>query len=278
MEKITVKYRSWAKAIPPHPIKLQIPGWAGEANNHTNGDKPQPWHCPPFIEGSTYGLELCYPFDTECHISMIDDKIVFNGDFTEESKQLNFPLPPFTAFAPGHFGMTSSLDIRVPFGHILRTEPHPRFFTDATNTVPCCLIGHLQTDWWPKIFFVVFKNPCAGQTLIFRKGEPYAQILILPKRMNYDIIEMTEQEKIERNYRDSQLDKHANRYVKNNWHDHQGLNFTDKYKQLSTIAAKEGSIDDFLSKFPETELPKQSPSSKKMYKGKLIKRKKDESI
>ena len=68
MENIKLKYRSLFKGLSPKPIKLEIPGWAGEQNKHTNGDKPQPWHCPPFIEAATYGLELCYPFETECRV------------------------------------------------------------------------------------------------------------------------------------------------------------------------------------------------------------------
>ena len=85
MEKLLLKYRTWYQGEAPRPIKLEIPGWAGEFNSHKDGDKPQPWHCIPFVEGSTYGLELCYPFDTECCVEMRNGEIYFDGDFTQEN-------------------------------------------------------------------------------------------------------------------------------------------------------------------------------------------------
>lgn len=273
MKKLEIKYRTWHKAIPPKPIKLQIPGWSGEQNEHTNGDKPQPWHCIPFVEGATYGLELYYPFESECRVSMVNNEILFEGDFVEEQKQcLDVPMPPFMCFAPGHFGMTSALDIKVPSGYILRTEPHPRYYTDTTNTVPCCLPAHIQSEWWPKIFFVVFKNPVPGQTLIFRKGEPYGQVLILPKKINYEIKEMTLEEASSRGSFDEKLNKYCKKIAKNDWYDHLGHNFDDKYKILSTVFNKSGVTG--VKEFVETIASK----TKKKFRGKLLIKRKNESI
>jgi len=269
MKKLNIKYRTWHTGIPPKPIKLEIPGWAGEYNSHSNGDRPQPWHCVPWIEGSTYGLELCYSFATECHVKLVNDKIVFEGDFSEENKLCpGVNLPPFMSFAPGHFGMTASLDIRVPEGYILRLEPHPRFYTDMTDTVPCCVAGHIQTDWWPRIFFVVFKNPRPGQTLVFKKGEAFGQALVLPRKISYCIEEMSEEEKLERLKMDKKIDDQSKKYVKNDWRDNQGHNFTDKYKQLSIIANKGGTeaVNKFLEQLSKTKLQKNT------CKRKLLKR------
>lgn len=275
METLEIKYRTWHKGIPPKPIKLQIPGWAGESNSHSDGDKPQPWHCPPFLEGATYGLELCYPFESECRVSMVNDQVVFDGDFSEEQKECpDVSLPPFMCFAPGHFGMTSALDIKVPTGYILRTECHPRYYTDATYTVPCCLPGHIQTEWWPKIFFVVFKNPMPGQTLIFRKGEPYGQALVIPKKVIYDIKEMTKTEAFLRGSTDEKLSKHCKKFVKNDWHDNLGQNFDDKYKVLSGIFNKSGAngVQDFLDDLAF------KMENKKKIKCKLVIKRNHESI
>ena len=275
MDKLEIKYRSWYKGIPPRPIKLQIPGWAGEPNDHTNGDKPQPWHCPPFVDGATYGLELCYPFETECRVSIVDGQVVFGGDFTEEQKECpDATLPPFMCFAPDHFGMTSALDIKVPDGYVLRTECHPRYYTDTTYTVPCCLPGHIQTEWWPKIFFVVFKNPMPGQTLIFRKGEPYGQVLVIPKKVSYEIKEMTTVEATQRVSTDDKLGKYCKRFVNNDWHDNVGHNFDDKYKVLNAVFNKNGAkgVRDFVDAVAN------KIENQKKFRGKLVMKRKDESI
>lgn len=272
MKKLSLKYRNWHNAEPPKPIKLQIPGWAGEPNDHKTGDKPQPWHCLPFIEGNTYGLELCYPFWTECHVYMKNEKICFDGDFSQENSGI--PMPPFSAFAPGHFGMTSALDIKVPEGYVLRLETHPRFYTDDKNTTPCCIPGHLQTEWWPKIFFVVFKNPMPGQTYIFRKGEPYGQILIVPKKVSYEISEMSNKEILERNNFDQIIEDYGKTISNNDWNDYLGNNFNDKYKVLSAVFAKSG--EEGLNVFIKELIEKIKKNKPKIKYG-LIKRK-DEII
>jgi hypothetical protein len=278
MKQIEIKYRTWYKGVPPRPIKLEIPGWSGQQNKHKTGDQPQPWHCLPFVEGSTYGLELIYPFETECHVKNVEGKIVFEGDFTEEQKTLSgVSLPPFSCFAPGHFGMTSGLDIKVPEDHILRLEPHPRFYTDSSNTVPCCIVGHLQTEWWPRIFFVVFKNPSPGQTLIFRKNEPYGQILILPKKIEYKIKKMSAAEELLRIENDKIIDQHARKISNYEWVDHAGHTFNDKYKVLSKLKNKHGieAFQECMNSFAES---KRKNSIKKITKKLFMIRKQYEGV
>src|SRR5581483_3355518 len=131
-----------------------------------------------------YGLELIYPFDTECVVRN-DGKVTFEGDFEPERPPDDKDWPPFKAFAPGHYGMTSCLDIEPPEGYVLRTEPHPRYFTDPDNTTPCMVPGHIQGEWWPRIFFVVFKAPPQGHFHVFCKGEPYGQLLVVPRKVTY---------------------------------------------------------------------------------------------
>lgn len=278
MEKIPIKYRTWYQGEPPRPIRLQIPGWAGEQNKHTDGDVPQAWHCTPFVEASTYGLELVYNFDTECHVKYVDGELKFIGDFSQEKHKIvpQISLPPFSTFAPGHFGMSSCADIMVPEGHILRLEPHPRYYTDETHTTPLCIPGHLATAWWPKIFFVVFKNPMPGQTYIFRKGEPYAQILVLPRKVQYDIEPMTATEANRRNNIDDIIVKYGKIFSTNDWHDNLGHNFNDKYKVLNNVFTKSGK--DGVIKFLDQVSKNLHSKVQRKFKGRLFMRKKNEGL
>jgi hypothetical protein len=255
MDKIELKYRKWYKGIPPRPIKLQIPGWAGDSHGHDDGDKPQPWHCPPFVDGSTYGLELIYPFETECRVKNIDGRAIFEGRWEDEPSPDGTTFPPFLQFAPGHYGFTSSLDIKCPPDYVIRIEPHPRFYTDTTGTVPVTVCGHIQGDWWPKVFFVVFRSPRPGETHIFRKGEPYAQILVVPRRVLYSVKEMDHAEMAKRNVRDGRIAKYGKVIAKNAWSDHKSQGFDDKYKVLSSIYAKggEAAVDRYLEEVEKEE-------------------------
>lgn len=246
-----VKYRTWHTAEPPRPIKLQIPGWSGKDRRHDDGCEPQPWHCPPFVDASTYGHELVYNYKSECRVKRISGEVVFEGDFGEEQwligedggtvsgDQPTRRSPPMMSFAPGHYGMSSGLDLEPPEGYVIRTEPHPRFYTDETGTVPCMLAGHIQR-WWSRIFFVVFKAPREGETHIFRPGEPYGQVLFVPQKNNFRFEPFAPEECRIRETRDTRISDHGRKISNHSWHDHKMLTFDDKYKVLASAYAKGG--------------------------------------
>lgn len=241
MTTIDVGWRTNHKGIPPRPIKLEIPGWSGHDLRHNDGASPQPWHCPPFVDGSTYGLELLYPFDAQCTVSMHDGVIRFDADFSPEMHS-SMGDPPFKAFAPRHYGFTSSLDLQVPDDMVVRLEPHPRYFTDHTDTCPCAVPGHIQGSFWPRIFFVVFKAPPPGQTHVFRKGEPYAQILIVARKVHYDVRMMGPDSARERELNSGYIHQCSDQLARHTWLSDSGQKFNDKYKVLQAADLKRGRV------------------------------------
>ena len=91
----------------------------------------------------------------------------------------------------------------------MRTEPHPRFYTDPTDTTPIAVPALMRTEWWPMISFVIFKAPAEGRTHIFRPGEPMLQILIVPVTADFKLVPMNEEEAAEREMRGRRI--HASR-------------------------------------------------------------------
>src|ERR1700722_6601809 len=85
MEKLQIKYSTSGKALPPRPIRLQLPGWAGSPElKMENASEPQPWDCPPFCDGATDGLELVYHYDNECHIYHENGDLKIDWDYARE--------------------------------------------------------------------------------------------------------------------------------------------------------------------------------------------------
>ncbi|MBV8839362.1 MAG: hypothetical protein JO000_22745, partial [Alphaproteobacteria bacterium] len=119
--------------------------------------------------------------------------------------------PPFRSFGKEFYTYQLLLDLNIGKEWAVRTEPHPRFYTDDSNTVPIAVPALLRTEWWPMISFVVFKTPPAGQTHIFRPGEPMLQILILPVEAEFALVEMSGEEAAEREMRGRRI--HASRPV-----------------------------------------------------------------
>jgi hypothetical protein len=105
--------------------------------------------------------------------------------------------PPFRNFGDQFYTYQILLDVKVEEGLAMRIEPHPRFYTDQSDTAPIAVPALLRR-WWPMMNFAVFKSPAEGRTHIFRPGEPFAQIIVIPAESDFELVEMNEEEAAER--------------------------------------------------------------------------------
>ena len=151
------------------------------------------WHCLPFTEAARAGMELCYPHPDELRVTKCEGELRFDGDFGAG----DIRRPPFRSFGTDYFTYQLLLDLKVGDGLALKTEPHPRFFTDATGTAPIAVPAIIR-HWWPMIYFAVFKAPLEGQTHLFRPGEPFMQITVVPEEDAPELVPMSEVEAAER--------------------------------------------------------------------------------
>jgi hypothetical protein len=196
-----VKYRLVNPALRPRRTKLEMPGWAGRPEPRTDGAQEYAWHCTPFTEGAQYGIEVFYPYQNELRVTRKNGKAEFSGDFGPKPEDSDLAWPPFRSFGDDYYTYQLLLDLKVGSDWAIRTEPHPRFYTDPTDTVPIAVPALLRTEWWPMISFIVFKTPPEGRMHIFRPNEPMLQILILPVTADFLLTEMNEEEAAEREMR-----------------------------------------------------------------------------
>ena len=254
--ELQLRYRSAYGAPPPRRIRLEVPGWAGFSTAHGDGAPAQPWHCRPFVEGATCGLELLYPYHSECRVQVVGGALRFEGALAEEMAAAGLPHP-FGAFAAGHYGMATALDLLPPPGYALRLGPHPRYFTDTTGEVPLALPGHLQR-FWPRQFFAVFRAPPPGAVHIFRPGEPYAQLLLVPAGETYRVEPMEADVAEDRARQDRQITLFGYFLAKRLWKSDAGLWFDDKYKQLLRLFRRGGTdaVRERLRSVEERATPK----------------------
>ena len=198
-----VKMRYMTPGLSPRRTQLEIPGWAGERTPRADGAHEQVWHCTPFSEGAQYGIEIFYPFDFELRVSRRDGQVQIEGELPEPPAP-GLQWPPLRAFGEAYYTYQSLLDIHPGDGYAIRTEPHPRFYSDTTGTCPIA-VPALIRNWWPMMFFMVFKAPEEGRTHIFRPGEPMAQILVIPESAEFELVEMTQEEQAERELRSRRI-------------------------------------------------------------------------
>jgi hypothetical protein len=204
----TVKYRLFERRLQPRRTKLEMPGWAGKPEPRRDGSHEHVWHCMPFTEGAQYGIELFYPFDKELRVSRRDGHLIFDGDFGPAPDN-DLQWPPFRAFGENYYTYQILIDLKVADGMAVRSEPHPRYYTSPDDDVPLAVPALLRTSWWPMISFVVFKAPPEGRTHVFRPGEPFMQMLVLPAEPQFELVEMDFEEAAEREMRGRRI--HASR-------------------------------------------------------------------
>jgi len=191
-----VKYRLNDARLAPRRTKLEIPGWAGEREPRADGSHEHVWHCLPFSESAQYGVELFYPYENELRVTTQKGRLILDGDFGPDP-ETGVQWPPFRSFGARFYTYQLLLDLKVGDGMAIRTEPHPRFYTDSTDSVPIA-VPALVRNWWPMLFFIVFKSPGEGRAHIFRSGEPFAQIIVIPAEADFELIQMNEAESAER--------------------------------------------------------------------------------
>ena len=231
MTGVAVHYRCLDGGLPPRRIVVPRSGWAGEPQLRVDGSAAQPWHCAPFSEGASYGLELLYPFQTACEVTLEDGRPKFHGDFAAE-RASSVVWPPFQSAHPGHYSIATLLDVRMPDGMAIRVEPHPSFFTDNSGSVPAAVIGNIQTAWWPLCLFVTFKSPHVGQIHVFEHGRPYCQIVPVADRAPMTLFPMSPAESAERELLAQSIMRSRNEIASRTWISHDRLRFDDVYKRL----------------------------------------------
>ncbi len=232
----TLKYRLHGHRPPPQAIKLAVPGWGGERQPRADGSHEQPWHCLPYSESARYGVEVLYPFEEELRVTQFRGRVRLEADWGEPV-DTDMMWPPFRPFGEDYYSYQISLDLEVPSGWAIRTEPLPRYFTDATNTTPLAVPALIRTDWWPMMFFCIFKAPPKGVTHIFRKGEPFMSIIVLPADPELELQPMTEDEAAQREMRARRLAASRDMLAKGTrWTSTTNTVFDGTYRQFFSAA------------------------------------------
>jgi len=191
--------------------------------------------CKPFLDAYTYGYEILYPYLTTLEIRNENGEIKFypEKNWEKDSALLKkVSSKPVGCIDKGFFGLASGMDIQVPEDFILRVEPHPS--TALDDSLAYAIPGHIETNWWPSLLFLVFRAPKENQSIILKKNDPIAQFILLPKNNNYLIQKMTEEECLERQKINAKVNN-LRKNISKAYEDKNGNIFDSTYKKLSKL-------------------------------------------
>jgi hypothetical protein len=231
-----VKFRQFGDRPAPQPIRIAVPGWAGDKQPREDGRHEQPWHCIPFSESARYGFELLYPYDVELKVTTVDGRVRLDADWGRAPDDMEI-WPPFRTFGDDYYSYQLSLDLEAPPGFAVRTEPHPRYFTDPTYATPLAVPALIRSEWWPMIFFCIFRAPPPGVTHAFRKGEPFIAFTIVPADPELTIEPMDPEATAQREMRSRRLAASRDRLAEGTrWTSDTHTIFDGTYRNLARAA------------------------------------------
>ena len=231
-----VKYRQFGDRPPPQQIRINVPGWAGDKSPRADGSHEQPWHCMPFSESARYGLELVYPYDQELCVSTKDGKVELQADWGPPPPDMS-AWPPFRPFGDDYYSYQLDLDLEAPPGFAVRVEPHPRYFTDPTYSTPLAVPALIRSDWWPMLFFCIFRAPPPGVTHWFRKGEPFIAFTVVPAEPELTLEPMDPETAAQREMRSRRLAASRDKLAEGTkWMSDTNTIFDGTYRNLARAA------------------------------------------
>lgn len=219
-----------------------------------------PWDCKPWLDANSRGFELLFQGCPTATVTNTGDQLQFVGEVHNE-KISSTPSSPFSPFSPGYYSLATFIDLAAPPGYVLSVKTHPRFYLDRDEDFPCAVPGVVETEWWPRHLFVVFKAPPVGKTHIFRSGEPYCVVDLEEQNSQITMEPMTADESHKRSLLDLDIGFYGPLIAKR----HKQVNrqkFDNTYKVLSRAFKKGGnqSVEDCVHR--HTDQPSMHPKPK----------------
>jgi hypothetical protein len=83
-------------------------------------------------------------------------------------------------FASGHYSISSGYTLWTPPGYVSLILPA----TAAPGNLEV-VIGVIESDWYPKELFLVFRLPPAGAQIMLDYGMPLARVVVVPRQADW---------------------------------------------------------------------------------------------
>jgi hypothetical protein len=186
-----------------------------------------PYHCKPWVDGQTAGWTLYYGFLTPITIRSHADGRLHVQNLEQLGRETQQPQI-VSQFAAGHFGLGCGYTLQTPPGYVSLIIPatRPPAGLEALTAV-------IETDWYPRQLFLVFRLPPVGVEIFLDRGMELARVLVIPRQEGLEARSFTTDEL-------ANLHQHEQQYLAeeqttdSRWTAASGDEFTHLYRQWST--------------------------------------------
>lgn len=222
-------FLKFAKSVPylPDPVRSR-PLVTAVDRERGSADLPHavPYHCKPWVDGQTVGWTLYYGFLTPISITGRADGGIKVENLEMLARETQQP-EIVSHFAQEHFGIGSGYTLQTPPGFVSLIIPatQPPAGLEALTAV-------IETDWYPRQLFLVFRVPPPDAQILLDRGMELARVVVIPRPEQLEAQPFTADELAEINELQQQyLDEEKT--TPGRWTAASGDEFTHLYKQWS---------------------------------------------
>lgn len=185
-----------------------------------------PFHCKPWLDGQSAGWTLFYGYLTSVTITAEENGRIQVKNLATLAQETNQPRI-IEQFADSHFGLGTGYTLQTPPGFVSLLLP--------ASQAPAgleAITGIVETDWYPRQLFMVFRVPPPTVAITLDYKMPLARVLVIPRPEQLDIRPLDEAEQAILAEREAAyLAEEATSPTR--WQDDAGHTFTHLYKQWS---------------------------------------------
>lgn len=184
-----------------------------------------PYQCKPWTDGQLAGWSVPYGFLTSVTIVGLGEGRIEVENLKQLRAELNFPVDPILNFAPGYFSLGTAYSLLTPAGMVTLTMPPT--YPAGPNFSP--LPSVVETDWFPRTLFLVYRALPKGQRLTLDYGLELARIVVIPRQDGLKAEPMSDEELTQLDEREKGY-RQTERQPENRWQSASGLEFSHTYR------------------------------------------------
>ncbi len=218
-----LKYRPLFDNFPP--LQRVKPIIAAEHRHRAKQSPPPalPLHCKPWVDASSYGVLLTFPYKTTLTIYGRPDA---SPTFTMSPASTQLIYGPLgQMFSKEHFSLGSGYWFKTDPGVGIFTNHLPDGYQSRSRLVP----GLVECWRYPKRLFVVFRAPAPGETIKFEYGDPLCVLMPVATGVVGADLMTTDEWQVLKDQR-RRWDEHRERHPELEWTSAEGTKFTHMYK------------------------------------------------
>lgn len=217
---MTVKYARTERSFPPlTPLKAVVND-DERALRRLEHPPALPSHCKPWVDANSFGAVVPFPYAYRLTVEGTEDLPRTRVEHAINARHRDV----VGFFAPGYFTLA------LPY--YLRTEPRIGLYV---TTLPSSdddrplVRGLIETWWYPKPLFLVFRRPQPGATVVFEYGDPLC--VLLPVVCGPPSVEeMSSDELAAVRDREAEYDEYLSDHPELRWTSAAGTGFSRRYR------------------------------------------------